>query len=269
MALHAGNHTFPALGAIPASATGKLRSLASANIRRSLQYRRATVGQRRFERHIRPFVLPAKAAHMTTGHQEQPSLSEHLGDTGRYLAAVADTLTAYGIQARLSSDGCIPTLLAADSRSGRAGADVTMDSDAWIQAAWAPAPGTDPATAADTILAVLNAISPGMSNRNRALGAVAEGVPAASAGDPHAARHCPRRAAAPANRRPPRRTRGPRRALRQSGNTFRPPTGISAGRRRSGAGNHTFPPRGVTCRSLLCQCVSLASPRWPSPGPRT
>jgi hypothetical protein len=117
MALHAGNHTFPALGAIPASATGKLRSLASANIRRSLQYRRATVGQRRFELHIRPFVLPAKAAHMTTGHQEQLSLSEHLGDTGRYLAAVADTLTAYGIQARLSSDGRIPTLLAADSRS--------------------------------------------------------------------------------------------------------------------------------------------------------
>ncbi len=258
MALHAGNHTFPALGAIPTSATGKLRSLASANIRRSLQYRRATVGQRRFELHIRPFVLPAKAAHMTTGHQEQPSLSEHLGDTGRYLAAVADTLTACGIQARLSSDGCIPTLLATDSRSG---ADVTMDSDTWIQAAWAPAPGTDPATTAGTILAVLNAISPAMSNRNRARGAVAEGVPAASAGDPHAARHCPRRAAAPANRRPPRRMRGPHPALRQSGKAFRPPAGISAGRRRVGTGNHTFPPRGVTRQSPLCQCVNLASPR--------
>jgi hypothetical protein len=204
---------------------------------------------------------------MTTGHQEQPSLSEHPGDTERYLAAVADKLTAYGIQARLSSDGCIATLLAADSRSGRAGADVTMDSATWIQAAWAPASGTDPATTADTILAVLNAISPGMSNRNRALGAVAEDMPAASAGDPHAARHCPRRAAAPANRRPPRR--GPHPTLRQSGTAFRPPTGISAGRRRIGTGNHTFPPRGVTRRSRLCQCVNLASPRWPSPDPRT
>ena len=152
---------------------------------------------------------------MTIGHQEQPSLREHLDDTGRYLAAVADKLTAYGIQARLSSDGCIPTLLATDSRSGRAGADVTMDSDTWIQAAWAPAPGTDPATTADTILAVLNAISPGMSNRNRARSAVAEAVPAASAGDPHAARHCPRHAPAPANRRPPRRMRGPHPALRK------------------------------------------------------
>jgi hypothetical protein len=206
---------------------------------------------------------------MTIGPSEQPSLREHPGDTERYLTAVADTLAAYGIQARLSSDGRIPTLLATDSRSGRAGADVTMDSDAWIQAAWAPAPGTDPATTAGTILAVLNAISPGMSNRNRALGAVAEGVPAAPAGDPHAARHCPRRAAAPANRRPPRRTRGPHPALRQSGNTFRPPAGISAGRRRIGTGNHTFPPQGVTRRSRLCQCVNLASPRWPSPGPRT
>ncbi|HUY51195.1 MAG TPA: hypothetical protein VMV92_36740 [Streptosporangiaceae bacterium] len=204
---------------------------------------------------------------MTTGHQEQPSLSEH--DTERYLAAVADTLTACGIEARLSSDGCIATLLATDSRSGCAGADVTMDSAAWIQAAWAPAPGTDLATTADTILAVLNVISPGMSNRNRALGAVAEGVPAASAGDPHAARNCPRRVAAPANRRPPRRTRGPHPALRQSGNAFRLPTGISAGRRRIDTGNHTFPPRGVTRRSPLCQCVNLASPRWPSPGPRT
>ena len=101
---------------------------------------------------------------MTTGHQEQPSLREHLGDTERYLAAVADKLTAYGIQARLSSDDGIPTLLATDSRSGRASADVTMDSDTWIQAAWAPARSSDPATTADTILAVLNAISPGMSS---------------------------------------------------------------------------------------------------------
>jgi hypothetical protein len=105
---------------------------------------------------------------MTIGPSEHPSLREHPGDTERYLAAVADTLVACSIQARLSSDGCIPTLLATDSRSGRAGADVTMRSDIWIQAAWAPAPGTDPATTADTILAVLNAISPGMSNRNRA-----------------------------------------------------------------------------------------------------
>jgi hypothetical protein len=101
---------------------------------------------------------------MTTGDQEQPSLREHLDDTERYLAAVADKLTTHGIQARLSSDGSIPTLLATDARSGRATGDITMDSDTWIQAAWAPAPGSDPAATADTILAVLNAISPGMSS---------------------------------------------------------------------------------------------------------
>ena len=101
---------------------------------------------------------------MTTGSSEQPSLREHLDDTERYLAAVAGKLAAYGIQARLSSDGRIPTLLATDSRSGRASADVTVDSDTWIQAAWAPVPGTDPAATADTILAVLNAISPGIAS---------------------------------------------------------------------------------------------------------
>lgn len=56
---------------------------------------------------------------------------------------------------------------------------------------------------------------------------------------------------------------------RLSGKTFRPPAGISAAHHRSGAGNHTFPPQGVTRRSLLCQCVNLAGPRWPSPAPRT
>jgi len=100
---------------------------------------------------------------MTIGPPEQPSLREHIDDTARYLAAVADKLAACGIQARLSSDGRIPTLLATDSRSGRARADVTMDSDTWIQAAWAPDPGTDPVATAGTILAVLNAISPGMT----------------------------------------------------------------------------------------------------------
>jgi hypothetical protein len=101
---------------------------------------------------------------MTIGPSEQPGLREHLDDTERYLAAVAGKLTACGIRARLSSDGGIPTLLATDSRSGRAGADVTVDSDTWIQAAWAPVPGADPAATADTILAVLNAISPGMTS---------------------------------------------------------------------------------------------------------
>jgi hypothetical protein len=68
---------------------------------------------------------------MTNGLSEQPSLREHVE---RYLAAVADKLPAYGIQARLSSDD--GTLLATDSHSGRAG----------------------------TILTVLNAISPGMTS---------------------------------------------------------------------------------------------------------
>lgn len=96
---------------------------------------------------------------MTIGPSEQPNLREHLDDTERYLSAVPDKLTTYGVQARLSSDGGIPTLLATDFRSGRARADVTTDSDTWIQAAWAPAPGSDPAATADTILAVLNAIA--------------------------------------------------------------------------------------------------------------
>ncbi len=100
---------------------------------------------------------------MTIGPSGQPSLREHLDDTERYLAAVADKLAACGIQARLSSDGRIPTLLANDSRSGRARADVTMDSDTWIQAAWAPVPGSDPAATAGTILAVLDAISAGVT----------------------------------------------------------------------------------------------------------
>lgn len=99
---------------------------------------------------------------MTIGLSERPSLREHVEDTGRYLAAVADKLPAYGIQARLSSDD--GTLLATDSRSGRAGTDTSMDSGTWIQAAWAPAPGSDPATTAGTILTVLNAISPGMTS---------------------------------------------------------------------------------------------------------
>ena len=99
---------------------------------------------------------------MTIGLSERPLLREHIDDTERYLAAVAYKLTAYGIQARLSSDD--GTLLATDSRSGRAGTDISMDSDIWIQAAWAPAPGSDPATTADTTLAVLNAISPGMTS---------------------------------------------------------------------------------------------------------
>jgi hypothetical protein len=99
---------------------------------------------------------------MTNGLSEQPSLREHVEDTERYLAAVADKLPAYGIQARLSSDDGNP--LATDSRSGRAGADISMDSGTWIQAAWAPAPGSDPATTANTSLTVLDAISPGMTS---------------------------------------------------------------------------------------------------------
>jgi hypothetical protein len=99
---------------------------------------------------------------MTNGLSEQPSLREHVEDTERYLAAVADKLSAYGIQARLSSDD--GTLLATDSHSGRAGTDISMDSGTWIQAAWAPAPGSDPATTAGTIRTVLNAISPGITS---------------------------------------------------------------------------------------------------------
>jgi hypothetical protein len=99
---------------------------------------------------------------MTIGHQEQPSLREHADDTRRYLSAVAEKLTAHGVKARLSSEEGIPTLLATDSRYGRAAADITMDSDAWVEAAWAPARDSDPAATADTILAVLNAISPGV-----------------------------------------------------------------------------------------------------------
>lgn len=100
---------------------------------------------------------------MTTAHQEQPSLREHIDDTRRYLSAVAEKLTAHGVEARLSCDAGIPTLHATDSRPGRAAADITMDSDTWVEAAWAPAPDSDPATTTTTILAVLNAISPGVS----------------------------------------------------------------------------------------------------------
>jgi 5,10-methylene-tetrahydrofolate dehydrogenase/methenyl tetrahydrofolate cyclohydrolase len=106
----------------------------------------------------------AKAAHMSTGHQEQPSLREHVDAARTFLSAVAEKLTARGIKARVSCDCGIPTLTAADTRSGRVTADVTMDSDSWIEAAWAPAPGADPATTASTILAVLDAISPGPSS---------------------------------------------------------------------------------------------------------
>jgi hypothetical protein len=98
---------------------------------------------------------------MTTGHQEQPSLREHVDDTKSFLSAVAGRLTACGIEVQVSADGGIPTLMATDTRSGRATADVTMDSDSWIEASWAPAPGADPAATASTILAVLDAISPG------------------------------------------------------------------------------------------------------------
>ena len=41
---------------------------------------------------FRLFFVPVKAAHMTIGPSEQPSLREHLDDTERYLAAVADKL---------------------------------------------------------------------------------------------------------------------------------------------------------------------------------
>jgi hypothetical protein len=98
---------------------------------------------------------------MTTGHQEQPSLREHVDDTRHFLSAVASELTACGIEVQVSSDGGIPTLLATDTRSGHATADVTMDSDSWIEASWAPAQGADPAATAATILAVLDAITPG------------------------------------------------------------------------------------------------------------
>jgi hypothetical protein len=98
---------------------------------------------------------------MTTGHQEQPSLREHVDDTRHFLHAVAGRLAACGVETRVSADGGIPTLLATDTRSGHATADVTMDSDSWIEASWAPAPGADPAATAATILAVLDAISPG------------------------------------------------------------------------------------------------------------
>lgn len=100
---------------------------------------------------------------MSTGDQEQPSLREHVDDARSFLSAVAGNLTARGIKVRVSSDGGIPTLMAADARSGRVTADVTMDSDSWIEAAWAPAPGADPGTTADTILAVLDVISPGLA----------------------------------------------------------------------------------------------------------
>jgi hypothetical protein len=112
-------------------------------------------------RNIFSFYLPAKAAHMSTGHEEQPSLREHVDNASSFLSAVAEKLTARGIKARVSCEGGIPTLSAADARSGRVTADVTMDSDSWIEAAWAPTTGTDAATTASTILAVLDAISPG------------------------------------------------------------------------------------------------------------
>jgi hypothetical protein len=98
---------------------------------------------------------------MTTEDEEQPSLREHADDTRSFLSAVAKRLSACGIQAHVSCDGGIPTLVAADARSGRVTADVTMDSDSWIEASWAPVPGEGPAATAGTILAVLDAISPG------------------------------------------------------------------------------------------------------------
>ena len=100
---------------------------------------------------------------MTIGLSEQPSLREPVDDTERHLSAVADKLTAYGIRDRLAMDSSIPTLLAT-SRSGRADADISMDSGTWLQAAWASAPGSDPATTAGAILAVLKVISPGITS---------------------------------------------------------------------------------------------------------
>ncbi len=96
----------------------------------------------------------------------------------------------------------------------------------------------------------------------------AAGLPTAAPPARARACHSPKMSRAPPSAmayRKPRQRMHPR----LSGNTFRPPAGISAAHRRSGTGNHTFPPQGVTRRSLLCQCVNLASPRWPSPAPRT
>jgi len=56
--------------------------------------RRATWVSANLNCTFRPFRPPAKAAHMTKGHQEQLSPREHLDGTEHDLAAIAGELTA-------------------------------------------------------------------------------------------------------------------------------------------------------------------------------
>lgn len=48
---------------------------------------------------------------MTTAHQEQPSLREHIDDTRQYLSAVAEKLAAHGRRVPPRRDNCGATWL--------------------------------------------------------------------------------------------------------------------------------------------------------------
>jgi hypothetical protein len=73
---------FPSLGTNSAKATGKLRSPCSETIP-GAQVLLPTFRQHPPELHTPAFSSSVKAAHMTIGHQDQPSFREHFDDVRR------------------------------------------------------------------------------------------------------------------------------------------------------------------------------------------
>jgi hypothetical protein len=109
---------------------------------------------------------------MTTspGHPPQPAPRDHNHEQARqYLTAMAGIIAVEGIPCRITRDG--GTLILIAEVAGGTPNPITVVIDPgngpgfWVDCSctWTTPAGTTPGTAADTVIAVLNAIRPGPS----------------------------------------------------------------------------------------------------------
>jgi hypothetical protein len=101
----------------------------------------------------------------TPGQDSRPAPRDH-DHASQYLAAIVASLTAQGTGCRLTRDGGVSTLTIEEPCGAPTPTTIVIDPGNgpgfWIDCTciWTPPAGTTPEAAADTILAVLNAIRP-------------------------------------------------------------------------------------------------------------
>jgi hypothetical protein len=114
-------------------------------------------------------ALTATGGRADPGPAERPAPGPGYHDddpAARYLAAIADRLTADGITSRLRRDGSTPSLTVEDPAAGPDGPTVILGPglpggpSPRIDCTWTPRPGTTPAATAAVISAVLTTIRP-------------------------------------------------------------------------------------------------------------